>query len=89
MRMFSTGYKPDWQDEAPWSDHVPDYDLAYNATYIRLLDAAFEGTNHRDIARVVLGIDPKSEPERASMALASHLTRAFWMMRVGWKQMMD
>ena len=76
-------------DEAPWSDRVTAYDRAHNEIYLRLIDAAFDGASHHDMSRIVLGIDPKKEPERAGVALASHLARAFWMMRIGWKQMAD
>jgi hypothetical protein len=76
-------------DEAPWSDRVTDYDHAHNSAYLRLLDAAFEGASHHEMARIILGIDPRQEPDRAALATASHLTRAFWMMRVGWKQILD
>ncbi len=76
-------------DEAPWSDRVTAYDRDHNTAYLRLLDAAFEGASHHDMSRIVLGIDPHKEPDRAGRALASHLTRAFWMMRIGWKQIVD
>jgi len=74
-------------DEA--THRVTAYDHAHNNIYIRLLDAAFDGASHHDMARNVLDIDPTNEPERAWSAVASHLARAFWMMRVGWMQMVD
>jgi hypothetical protein len=76
-------------EEAPWSDRVTAYDRDHNAVYLRLIDAAFDGASHHDMSRIVLGIDPIEEPDRAGRALSSHLARAFWMMRIGWKQMTD
>jgi hypothetical protein len=76
-------------DDVPWSDRVTDYDRNHNAAYLRLIDAAFDGASHHEISKIVLGIDPVEEPDRAGRALSSHLARAFWMMRVGWKQLAD
>jgi hypothetical protein len=38
-------------------------------TYLRLLDADAEGADWREVARIVLHIDPDREPERADMHL--------------------
>lgn len=76
-------------DDVTWSDRVTPYDRDHNTAYLRLIDAAFDGASHHEMSRIVLGIDPIAEPDRAGRALSSHLARAFWMMRVGWKQMVD
>ena len=37
------------------------------------------------MARLILGIDPAKEPERARKAVESHMARATWMTEVGWR----
>jgi hypothetical protein len=88
-RMSLSRAENDISDEVPWSDRVTDYDRDHNAAYLRLINAAFEGTSHHEMSKIVLGIDPTEEPDRASRALSSRLARAFWMMRVGWQQLVD
>lgn len=66
-------------DEVPWADAITDYDEAHFVVYLRLLDASAEGASEEEMVRIVLGIDPAKEPERARRALASHLERARWM----------
>ena len=41
-----------------------------------LLDADAEGADWRQVARIVLHIDPDREPDRARQAFESHLARA-------------
>jgi hypothetical protein len=50
-------------------------------THLRPLDAYAEGADWREVARIVLKIDPKKDPERAKRAWESHLSRAKWMTR--------
>lgn len=52
-------------------------------TYIRLLQAEGEGADWREVARIVLHIDPECEPDRARNAYQSHLARAKWMTEHG------
>src|SRR3546814_14896841 len=63
-------------DEAPWSNELTTYDEGHLVTYLRLLDASAEGASDDEMARIILGIDPTTEPERATRAVASHLRRA-------------
>lgn len=75
-------------DEVPWSDTVTAYDEAHFVTYLRLLDAVADGATDDDVSRIVLEIDPAQEPDRARTALKSHLERARWMARSGYRDLL-
>ena len=70
-------------------DTPTDYDHEHLVTYLRLLDADTEGADWAEVARIVLHIDPKQEPERARRAWESHLTRAKWMMEHGYRDLLE
>jgi hypothetical protein len=72
-------------DLAPDADALTAYDHAHMITYLRLLDAAAEGADWREACHLVLGLDPQAEPERAQRAHDSHLRRAQWMSRSGYR----
>lgn len=76
-------------DDVPWSDGLTAYDQAHLIVYLRLLDAEADGATADEMARVVLGIDPREEPHRAQRALASHLRRARWMTEHGFKRLLE
>ena len=42
-----------------------------------------EGADWREVARVVLHLDPENESDRARRAFESHLSRAKWMAEHG------
>lgn len=69
---------------APSDAVLTGYDRAHAATYLRLLDAENEGADWREIARLVLGCDPESDPECARRTYDSHLERARWMTTHGY-----
>lgn len=75
-------------DEAPTAAVLTDYDRLHLTTYLRLLDAAADGADPDEVARIVLRIDPDEEPERARRAHASHLARARWMTENGYRQLL-
>ena len=75
-------------DEVPWSDGLTDYDHTHLSIYARLLDAEADGAAQNEIARIVLAIDPATEPDRARRCLASHLTRARWMSEHGYRHLL-
>lgn len=75
-------------DEIPWSDSITPYDEAHLVVYLRLLDASADGASTNEMAQIVLGIDPAKEPQRAERAVDSHLRRARWMSRVGYRQLL-
>jgi hypothetical protein len=79
---------PEIADDVPWSDTVTEYDMAHVVVYLRLLDASDDGAPDGDMCRMVLGIDPAKEPERARKALESHLRRARWMTENGYRQLL-
>ncbi|BCH34885.1 hypothetical protein MesoLjLc_68150 [Mesorhizobium sp. L-8-10] len=75
------------QDEVPWSDNLTAYDNEHFTIYMRLLDASADDASEDEMAQLVLGIDPMREPERARMAVRSHLDRANWMVTTGYKEL--
>jgi hypothetical protein len=74
---------PDIADETPTGDVLTDYDQCHLVVYLRLLDASADGASNAEMAKIVLGIDPAKQPERARKAVASHLRRARWMAESG------
>lgn len=79
---------PPIADEVPWSDRVTPYDEEHFIVYLRLLDASADDATEEEMSRVVLGIDPASEPERARNAVRSHLDRARWMTETGYRDLL-
>ncbi len=77
---------PGFLDSAPQSEQITAYDKDHFVTYLRLLDAAAEGADWREIAQIVFEIDPASEPVRAKTIHDTHLARARWMARKGYTQ---
>ncbi|MBA1145096.1 DNA -binding domain-containing protein [Mesorhizobium neociceri] len=73
------------EDEVPWSESLTAYDNEHFTIYMRLLDASADDASEDEMAQLVLGIDPMREPERARMAVRSHLDRANWMVTTGYK----
>ncbi|HEV2681756.1 MAG TPA: hypothetical protein VGV14_14725 [Rhodanobacter sp.] len=53
--------------------------------YLRLLDANAANADWREVARVVLNIDPDSDPLQARRTWDSHLRRAVWMAEYGFQ----
>jgi hypothetical protein len=74
---------PDVADVAPTDSALTPYDEQHVVTYARLLQAQSEGAGWREVARIVLHIDPDREPERARNAYLSHLQRAKWVTEQG------
>ena len=74
-----------FEDRAPDAPCLPDYDARHHRTYWRLLDAAEEKADWREAVRIIFGIDPDAEPERARLVYDSHLARARWMSETGYR----
>jgi hypothetical protein len=74
---------PDVADVAPADSMLTPYDSEHMITYFRMLDADAEGADWREVAVIVLHIDPEREPARARQAFDSHLARARWMTKHG------
>lgn len=79
---------PDVADVAPDGSILTGYDEQRLITYIRLLDAAAEDADWREVARIVLHIDPDREPERAFKAWETHLARAQWVATSGYRYLL-
>jgi len=56
---------PEVADLAPSDQALTAYDQQHAVTYMRLLDTDAEGADWREVARIVLLIDPEREPDRA------------------------
>lgn len=81
--MRKTPLDPDVADAAPTDQILTVYDEQHVVTYIRLLEAENEGADWKEVARIVLHIDPQREPDRARNAYLSHLDRAKWVSQQG------
>ena len=79
---------PDVSDVAPSAPTLTAYDQEHVVTYLRLLDADAEGADWREVARIVLHLDPDQEPDRARHTYDSHLTRAKWMTEHGYRHLL-
>jgi hypothetical protein len=79
---------PDVADSAPEDPVLTGYDEQHLVTYWRLLDAEDDGADWKEVARIVLHLDPDREPERARTAFDSHLVRAKWMADRGYRDLL-
>jgi hypothetical protein len=79
---------PDVADLAPADPTLTPYDFEHAVTYVRVLDANAEDADWREVSRIVLHIDPEREPGRARRAFDSHLARAKWAAREGYRQLL-
>jgi len=80
---------PDVDDTAPTDAALTAYDEQHMITYLRLLDADATKADWRKVARIVLHIDPDREPDRARRAFDSHLARAKWMTKHGYRHLLS
>jgi hypothetical protein len=78
-----------FQDRPPLTDRVNAYDERHLATYLRLLMAEEEGADWREVVRVLFGLDPMTEPDRAKVVHESHLARAKWMTQTGYRHLLE
>lgn len=78
-----------FRDSPPMTDRVNAYDEAHLGTYLRLLDAAEEGADWREVVAIVFGLDAAAEPESARRIHDSHLARARWMTETGYRHLLD
>lgn len=76
---------PPVADTAPEIEELTAYDLRHTVTYLRLLDADNEGACWEEVARIVLALDLRSDEAQAKRTWASHLARARWMSRTGYR----
>lgn len=74
-------------DAPPSEAHVTDYDKEHAKTYLRLLDAAAAGADWREVASVVLGLNPACDADHARRVHDAHLARARWMTTTGYREL--
>jgi hypothetical protein len=86
--MLTLPLDPDVADVAPAELVLTPYDQEHAITYMRMLDADAEGADWREVSLIVLHIDPDRHAERARRAFDSHLARAKWMSREGYKHLL-
>jgi Uncharacterized conserved protein (DUF2285) len=80
---------PKVEDLAPDGPSLTPYDEQHAVTYMRLLDAEADNADWREVVRIVLHIDPDQEPDRARRAYDSHLARAKWAARSGYRLLLQ
>ncbi|MFB9264469.1 DNA -binding domain-containing protein [Bradyrhizobium erythrophlei] len=86
--MQSPPFDPEVADTAPTDPTLTKYDREHLATYLRLLDAEADGADWREIAQIVLRIDPDREPDRARRSFDTHLARVRWMTKHGYRHLL-
>lgn len=74
-------------DAPPASDQVTPYDERHLSTYLRLLDAEADNADWREAVRIIFSLDPVECPDRARHVHDSHLERAKWMTRQGYRDL--
>lgn len=72
-------------DAPPESSEITQYDREHMKLYMRVLDAASEGADWREVVTVLFGLDPGTDPGRARTVHDSHLSRARWMTTNGYR----
>jgi hypothetical protein len=75
-------------DTAPEACILTKYDRQHLVTYLRLLEAEEQKADWREVARIVLHLDPEQDAERARRAWESHLARAHWLVDNGHRDLM-
>jgi hypothetical protein len=81
--MPSSPLNPHVADVAPNEPALTAYDQEHLVTYLRLLHAEADTADWREVAQLVLHIDPSTEPDRARRAYDSHLARAMVQYGIG------
>jgi hypothetical protein len=76
-------------DAAPDEPTLTPYDEQHAVTYARLLDAEKANADWQEVVQIVLQIDPAAEPERARRSYDSHLARAKWVARHGYRELLS
>ena len=79
---------PDVADTAPSDSVLTAYNEQHVVTCLRLLDADAQGADWREVARIVLHLDPEREPDRARRAFDIHSSRDKWMTEHGYRHLL-
>ena len=77
-----------FEDRPPDSAELTPYDERHLVTYLRLLDADEEGADWKEAVKIIFGLDPDREPQRARLVYDSHLARARWMTESGFRHLL-
>lgn len=80
---------PDVDDLAPTVASITAYDEQHFVTYLRLLDARAENADWKQVALIVLHRDPASDEMQTYRCWQSHLERARWLSRAGYKRILE
>lgn len=80
---------PAFDDHPPQTERVNGYDERHFVTYLRLLEAAKEDADWREVVGIIFGIDPAIDPGRAKAVHDSHLARARWMCQSGYRHLLE
>lgn len=80
---------PDVDDVAPTGNDLTPYDERHFVTYLRLLDAKAEGADWKEVAEIVLHRDPATDELKTRRCWESHLERAQWLSREGYKRILE
>lgn len=72
-------------DAPPESSEITSYDREHMKLYMRILDAASEGADWREVVTVLFDLDPYADPDRARTVHDGHLSRARWMTTNGYR----
>ena len=80
---------PDVDDEAPAGNDITPYDEQHHVTYMRLLDAKADGADWKEVALIVLHRDPVGDEARTRRCGESHLARAEWLKRAGYRRILE
>ena len=74
-----------FDDTAPTSDVLTDYDRTHLRLYMRLLDAIAASADWAEVVTVLFGLDAILEPDRARQVYMSHVARAQWVSQAGYR----
>lgn len=89
MSMPASADTPSLRDAPPVDRVLTGYDRRHLVTYLRLLDAEAEGADWREVAKLVLHLDPVADHDHARSVWESHLKRAKWMTDSGYRYLLE
>ena len=75
-------------ETVPWKDAITAYDRAHLTLYLKLLDAVRAGVLRDQISSDVMRLGASIDPEVARRVVDSHIDRAVWMSRHGYRHLL-
>lgn len=76
-------------DEPPAGPSLTVYDQEHMALYLRLMDAERDGADWHEVVRILFDLDPVAEPERCLRVHTTHLARAQWIRKHGFRELIS